>query len=268
MRPIGHGRTSTLRAQRQAPARRGLWFRRCMPAWKSLASTEEPPGECWAMATRRLPPQPVWATNQFSRGRGKHMGKHFWAAFATVLAFWATPATSQTTAPLRAWNIHPDGYPVTEAMKSFAAEVQAGTQGRHQIQIFSDAVLGDQSKAVQMLKAGEIDVAEFNLGPLAEAVPPLQAFNLPLPVQQRHAHVPLPGRPDGRAARGKAQGVRLRRAGLVQRRRPLVLLRRQAHHPPRGPGGAAHPRAAGRFAHRDGEAAGRHAGGRALQGSA
>ncbi len=107
------------------------------------------------------------------------MGKRFWAAFATVLAFWAGPATSQTPAPLRAWNIHPDGYPVTEAMKSFAAEVQAGTQGRYRIQLFSDAVLGDQAKAVQMLKAGEIDAAEFNMGPLAEAVPALQAFNLP-----------------------------------------------------------------------------------------
>ncbi|XDF37930.1 TRAP transporter substrate-binding protein DctP [Paracidovorax avenae] len=30
-----------------------------------------------------------------------------------------------------------------------------------------------------MLKAGEIDAAEFNMGPLAEAVPALQAFNLP-----------------------------------------------------------------------------------------
>ncbi|XDF36875.1 hypothetical protein RBH89_07385 [Paracidovorax avenae] len=71
------------------------------------------------------------------------MGKRFWAAFATVLVFWAAPATSQTAAPLRAWNIHPDGYPVTEAMKSFAAEVQAGTQGRYRIQIYSDAALGD-----------------------------------------------------------------------------------------------------------------------------
>ncbi len=127
---------------------------------------------------------------------------------------------------------------------------------------------GRPVKAVQMLKAGEIDVAEFNLGPLAEAVPPLQAFNLPfLFSSATHMFRYLDG-PMGERLAEKAQGVRLRRAGLVQRRRPLVLLRRQAHHPPRGPGGAAHPRAAGRFAHRDGEAAGRHAGGRALQGSA
>ncbi|WP_442867046.1 TRAP transporter substrate-binding protein [Acidovorax sp. GBBC 3334] len=107
------------------------------------------------------------------------MRKRFWAAFASALVVMAAPAAAQTAAPLRAWNTHPDGYPVTEAMKSFIAEVESGTQGRYTIKLFSDAVLGDQSKAVQMLKAGEIDVAEFNLGPLAEAVHALQAFNLP-----------------------------------------------------------------------------------------
>jgi tripartite ATP-independent transporter DctP family solute receptor len=80
---------------------------------------------------------------------------------------------------LRAWNIHPDGYPVTEAMKRFASLVAQGTQGRYQIEIFSNATLGDQPKAVQMLKTGEVDVAEFSSAPLAEAVPGLRALNLP-----------------------------------------------------------------------------------------
>ncbi len=99
-------------------------------------------------------------------------------ASAAVVAMAASaPAEAQT--PLRAWNTHPDGYPVTEAMKSFISEVEASTKGRYTIKLFSDAVLGDQGKAVTMMKAGEIDLAEFNLGPLAEAAPGLQAFNLP-----------------------------------------------------------------------------------------
>lgn len=48
---------------------------------------------------------------------------------------------------LRAWNIHPDGYPVTEAMKSFAQQVGKATQGRYQIEVFSNATLGDQLRA-------------------------------------------------------------------------------------------------------------------------
>jgi tripartite ATP-independent transporter DctP family solute receptor len=98
-------------------------------------------------------------------------------AIAGLLALACASVGAQTK--LRAWNIHPDGYPVTEAMKRFASLVAQGTQGRYQIEIFSNATLGDQPKAVQMLKTGEVDVAEFSSAPLAEAVPGLRALNLP-----------------------------------------------------------------------------------------
>ena len=40
-----------------------------------------------------------------------------WAApLALGLAFAMAPASAQTK--LRAWNIHPDGYPVTEAIRA------------------------------------------------------------------------------------------------------------------------------------------------------
>ena len=93
------------------------------------------------------------------------------------LACSASLSLAQTR--LRAWNIHPDGYPVTEAMKSFAAQVAAATKGRYQIEVFSNATLGDQPKAVQMLKSGDIDVAEFSSGPLSDAVPGIKVLNLP-----------------------------------------------------------------------------------------
>jgi tripartite ATP-independent transporter DctP family solute receptor len=96
---------------------------------------------------------------------------------ALTLALAAAAATAQTR--LRAWNIHPDGYPVTEAMKSFAQQVGKATQGRYQIEVFSNATLGDQPKAVQMLKSGEIDIAEFSSGPLSDAVPGIKVLNLP-----------------------------------------------------------------------------------------
>jgi tripartite ATP-independent transporter DctP family solute receptor len=82
-------------------------------------------------------------------------------------------------AKLRAWNIHPDGYPVSEAMKSFADQVAKSTGGRYNIEIFNNAALGDQPKAVQMLKSGEVDVAEFSSGPLSDAVPGIKVLNLP-----------------------------------------------------------------------------------------
>lgn len=93
------------------------------------------------------------------------------------LALFAGASLAQTK--LRAWNIHPEGYPVTEAVKSFAEEVGKVTKGKYQVEVFSNASLGDQPKAVQMLKNGEIDIAEFSSGPLSDAVPGIKVLNLP-----------------------------------------------------------------------------------------
>ena len=43
------------------------------------------------------------------------------------LVLFAGASLAQTK--LRAWNIHPEGYPVTEAVKSFAEEVGKVTKG-------------------------------------------------------------------------------------------------------------------------------------------
>lgn len=86
-------------------------------------------------------------------------------------------AWSQTA--MRAWNIHPEGYPVTEAMLGFAEQVQRDSGGRIRITVHSNGSLGDQPKAVQMMKAGELELAEFNLQALGEAVPGVKALNLP-----------------------------------------------------------------------------------------
>lgn len=103
----------------------------------------------------------------------------FWAVIASTLAALAPPAAAQATPPLRAWNAHPDGSPATEALRNFAAAVQAGTHGRYRVQFYPDAVMGGQERAAQMLRAGELDVASIDVDPLSEAVPTLEAFNLP-----------------------------------------------------------------------------------------
>ena len=105
------------------------------------------------------------------------MVKQFSASILAGLLLASGSGWGQTA--LRAWNIHPDGYPVTEAMKSFVDEVGRASKGRYKIELFSNGSLGDQPKAVQMLKSGEIDVAEFSAGPLSDVVPGLKAFNLP-----------------------------------------------------------------------------------------
>lgn len=95
------------------------------------------------------------------------------------LSFALCASAAMAQAKLRAWNIHPEGYPVSEAMKSFVEQVAKSTGGRYNIELFNGGTLGDQPKAVQMLKSGEIDVAEFSSGPLSDAVPGIKVLNLP-----------------------------------------------------------------------------------------
>ncbi len=102
-----------------------------------------------------------------------------WLGALCMALLCAEASHAQAPLRLRAWNIHPDGYPVTEAMKGFAVQVARATQGRYQIEVFSNATLGDQPKAVQMLKSGEIDIAEFSSAPLSDAVPGIKVLNLP-----------------------------------------------------------------------------------------
>ena len=102
------------------------------------------------------------------------------AATTTVALGWglsAHPVAAQNT--IKLWNIHPDGYPVTEALKSFVDDVRRVTDGRVVIEVVSNGALGDQPQAIQMMKSSKLDMAEFNLAALSEAVPSMKAVNLP-----------------------------------------------------------------------------------------
>jgi tripartite ATP-independent transporter DctP family solute receptor len=97
----------------------------------------------------------------------------------TLLLALAATSSVRAQTELRAWNIHPEAYPVTVALEGFAESIAKSTGGRYKVRVFSNAVLGDQPKAVQMLKQGEIDLAEFSLNPVAEAAPAAKVLTLP-----------------------------------------------------------------------------------------
>ncbi|HEX5125564.1 MAG TPA: TRAP transporter substrate-binding protein DctP, partial [Rhodocyclaceae bacterium] len=64
-------------------------------------------------------------------------------------------------------------------MQFFADQVKEKTNGKYEPKVYANAILGDQNKAVAMLKTGEIGFAEVNLTPLSKAVPQLEALSLP-----------------------------------------------------------------------------------------
>ena len=88
-------------------------------------------------------------------------------------------STAFAQSEMRAWNIQPDGYPVTEAMQFFSDTVAQSTRNRIKIKVDSNGKMGDQEKALQMMKSGDLEFAEFNIAPLAEAVPSVNVLTRP-----------------------------------------------------------------------------------------
>ena len=100
----------------------------------------------------------------------------------------ATSAAS--AADWRGWNIHPEGYPNTVALKTFADTVTDKTGGEVTAEVFNGGILGDQPDAIDQVRNGALDFANFNLGPMGEFVPSINVLSLPFlftGVDQMHA---------------------------------------------------------------------------------
>lgn len=99
------------------------------------------------------------------------------AALAASFAFGLS--TTAHAADLRAWNIHPEGYPNTIALEQMAAEVAENTGGEVTIKLFNGGVLGSQPDAIEQIRLGALDVGQFNLGPMGTSVPATNVVSLP-----------------------------------------------------------------------------------------
>ncbi|WAP67796.1 TRAP transporter substrate-binding protein [Jiella pelagia] len=103
----------------------------------------------------------------------------------------ALAATSvASAADWRGWNIHPEGYPNTVALKTFADTVTDKTGGEVTAEVFNGGILGDQPDAIDQVRNGALDFANFNLGPMGEFVPSINVLSLPFlftGVDQMHA---------------------------------------------------------------------------------
>lgn len=98
------------------------------------------------------------------------------AVAALLAGATALPVAAETW---RGWNIHPEDYPNGVALESFADMVAERTEGRIEPEVYHNAVLGDQPDAIEQLRNGGIDFANFNMGPMGEIVPATNVLSLP-----------------------------------------------------------------------------------------
>ena len=112
------------------------------------------------------------------------------ASVAALVAF-ALPAQAEDW---RGWNIHPDGYPNSVALEEFAEAVAEQTEGRVNPRVYNNAVLGDQSDAIEQTRNGALDFANFNMGPMGPIVEETNVFSLPFLFNDvEHMHTVMDG---------------------------------------------------------------------------
>lgn len=75
--------------------------------------------------------------------------------------------------------VHGKDYPTTQANERFAELVEERTGGRIQIEVYADAVLGEEIDVIEGLQYGAIDFARISIAPIAEYVEEMNALMLP-----------------------------------------------------------------------------------------
>ena len=98
------------------------------------------------------------------------------AAALGVLGLAAAPAAAQEW---RGWNIHAADYPNGVGMDAFTRIVAERTNNRIRMRTFHSAQLGQQDEAIQQMRLGTIDFANFNLSPFNNLAPSTNVVTLP-----------------------------------------------------------------------------------------
>jgi tripartite ATP-independent transporter DctP family solute receptor len=100
---------------------------------------------------------------------------------ATAVAVLAVTASLQVSAQtvLKASDTHPAGYPTVVAVENMGKKLEAQTNGRIKMQMFSGAVLGQEKETVEQTQIGAIQINRISLGVIGPVVPDVDVFNMP-----------------------------------------------------------------------------------------
>ncbi len=79
----------------------------------------------------------------------------------------------------RGWNIHVAGYPNTVAMDKFAELLKEKSGGKMTLKMYHSGTLGSQPDAIEQVRLGGLEIANFSLGPLGPIVPEANVVSLP-----------------------------------------------------------------------------------------
>jgi tripartite ATP-independent transporter DctP family solute receptor len=101
------------------------------------------------------------------------------ACSVVTIALIAGFAVSTQAAEWKGWNIHVEGYPNTIALDKFAELLNAKSGGKMKLKMYHAGTLGSQPDAIEQVRLGGLEIANFSLGPLGPVVPEANVVSLP-----------------------------------------------------------------------------------------
>jgi tripartite ATP-independent transporter DctP family solute receptor len=99
-------------------------------------------------------------------------------ALALGVAFGASVVQAQEI-NLKSADIHPDGYPTVEAVKYMSELLKERSNGRINIVVMNNAVLGNEKDTIEQTRFGVIDMNRVNAAPFNNLVPETTVLGLP-----------------------------------------------------------------------------------------
>ena len=101
-------------------------------------------------------------------------------AYAVVIiAMVAGISMSAQAKEWKGWNIHVAGYPNTVAMDKFADLLSEKSGGKMTLKMYHAGTLGSQPDAIEQVRIGGLEIANFNMGPIGPIVPEANVVSLP-----------------------------------------------------------------------------------------
>lgn len=98
---------------------------------------------------------------------------------AATVAFAVGLTVSAQAKEWKGWNIHVAGYPNTVAMDKFAELLKEKSGGKMTLKMYHSGTLGSQPDAIEQLRLGGLEIANFNMGPIGPIVAEANVVSLP-----------------------------------------------------------------------------------------
>lgn len=100
-------------------------------------------------------------------------------ATAVATAMLVGGAQSASALEIKSSDVHPMGYPTTDAIEYMGQLLDTWTSGRMKIKIFHSMQLGGEKEALEQVQVGALEMTRVSVGVVGPIVEDFNAFNLP-----------------------------------------------------------------------------------------